>query len=326
MAYVDRINFDDVSFDLSQFTTLFNTEMANNDILSQLGTLHTDSSLQTYALTSSASTIGYDCYIPSLSSIISLNYDATLTNAPRSVEQTMVTIGRKYSFASNELADYLTLANPEQELAKFIAKFWRKEMNKSLIKVLTGTMSTSGMSNMVYNISTSGTITNDYRLTPTTLLTAIQSKFGASFKAVALIVHSMVFKNLVSQNVVSYARINNSTTLYPFFMGLQLYVDDLVTAGSNSTYSSFLLGEKSIVLADAKETTPFEIVDDAVVTERQYLVMKKRFIRQPYGLSFNSTSFAGTSPTDAELGSGLNWTLNYTSESLVPVIKLITNV
>lgn len=330
MAYVDRINFTDVSFDLAQFTTLFNTEMANNDVLSQIGALHNDASLQTYALTSSATTMGYDCYQPSLTansgSPVVVNYDATLTNATRSVEQTMVTIGRKYSFATNELADYLTLADPELEVAKFTASFWRRQMNKSLIKVLTGSMATSAMSNMVYNISTSGTIASENRLTPTTLLTAIQNKFGAAFKAAGLLVHSNLYKSLVSQNVISYVRTSNSSVLTPTFMGIQLYVDDLLTAGSNSTYTSFMLGEKSIVTADAKEDTPFAIVTDGTVPTRQYLVMKKRFIRQPYGLSFNSTSIGGTSPTDAELAASMNWTLNYTSEFATPVVKLITNV
>jgi len=327
MAYVDRINFNDVGFDLVRFTGLFNKEMNKNDLLTSLGALYNDASLQKYALTTTASTVGYDAYIPAQNrNITCVNYDATLTNVTKTVEQTNIVIGRKYSYATNELADYLTKANPELEVAKFMAKFWRREMNRSLIKVLNGVCAVSAMSDLVDNISTSGTITDSNRLTATTLLTTLQSKFGSAFEPVVLIVHSMVYKNLLSQNLISYLRVNDLNVLTPHFMGLPLYVEDNMTTSTNSTYTSYILGKKAIVTSDAKETIPFAIVNDGSVTTRQYLVMKKRFIRQPYGTNFTSLSLAGTSPTDTELATSTNWTMGYSSASYIPVIKFISNV
>lgn len=326
MAYVDRINFNDVGFDLVRFTGLFNKEMNKNDLLTSLGALYNDASLQKYALTTTASTVGYDAPIPyDKFGGVCVNYDATLTNATRSVEQTNVVIGRKYSFATNELADYLTKANPELEVAKLMASYWHREMNKSLIKVLNGVCAVSAMSDLVENISTSGTISDSNRITSTTLLTALQ-KFGSSFEPAVFIIHSLVYKSLLGQNLISYLRVNDLNVVTPHFMGLPLYIDNSLPSSTNSTYTSYILGKKAIVTSNAKETIPFAIVNDGSVTTRQYLVMKKRFIRQPYGTNFTSLSLAGTSPTDTELATSTNWTMGYSSASYIPVIKFVSNV
>ena len=325
MAYVDRINFSDVGLDINILNGLFQKSLIDFDDLKKTGIFTENASLEKYALTTTASTMGFDAPVPT-AGITAANYDTTIVPAPLSVGQTMVVVGRKKVFASNEMANELTSINPEQAIADKLAKYWLEQRNRAMIKTLVGSMATSAMSNMVSNISTSGTITDDNRLTATTLLALIQSKFGSNYKPALLTIHSMVYKHLISQGLISYLRNNDVSVAQPSFMGIPIYVNDVHTSGSNSTYTSFLLSKNALVYANAKVNTPFVITNDGSVPARQYLQTIVRYIFQPYGLTFNSTSFAGTSPTDTELITSTNWTLEYASETYVPISKIVTNV
>jgi len=322
MALADRINFSDVYFSIPRLNKYVGTMDDIPEVLVKRGVMKRDKSLQNYALTSTASTIHYDAKKQSLSST-AVNYDATLTNTIECVDQTMVVIGRKFSFSSCAMADLLTKNDPEMQVAKYLNSYWQTVRSRNIVKALTGTMAVSGMSNMVSNISTSGTIGDANRLSQGNIANIISGKFSDTHDALVFVVHPIQYAHLIKLGCVDFLYDELYGRIMPKVLGMDVLVDSTCVTGSNSTYSSFILGRNALVCAESKESIPFAIVSDTGT--REYLVSKKRYISQVLGLSFNSTSFAGTSPTEAELATSVNWTLDFASETSVPVIKIIAN-
>jgi len=327
MALADRINFDDVYFSLPRLKReMFKLEPMN-EVLVKSGVIKRDQSLQNYALTVSDSTIHYDVYQPKLSSGAT-NYDATLTNTIECYDQTNVVLGRKYSFSTNALSSFLSASNHEKEVAQFLNYYSQKIRTYSLVKTLIGVCANSGMTDQVYNISTGTSITDANRLTTALLQAGIQTKFGDKYiDNLVIICHSAQFQSMLALGSATYAYDPVFGKVMPKVCGMNVVISDACTTAANSTYISFILGKESIVCAEALESSTVAIANDTgyASTGRQYLVAKERYIAQPVGVSFTGTP-AGASPTDTELATNTNWTLTFTADTYVPILKVIANV
>jgi hypothetical protein len=234
----------------------------------------------------------------------------------------MVVIGRKFSFSSCAMADYLTKTDPEMQIAKYLNKYWQRVRLRNIVKALSGSMAISAMSNMVENISTSGTISASNQLTLSTVESAVGSKFGQKFQGLTMIMHPSQYYYCSKTGVITMVYDPLYGRLMPKIFDMDIIVDDACGTSTNATYTSFILGNNALVCAEAKESIPFAIVADTGT--REYLVSKKRYIAQPLGISFTGTP-AGTSPTETELATSGNWTLSFDSEAYVPIIKFISN-
>lgn len=321
MALADRINFSDVYFSIPRLNKYMGTMDDIPEVLVKRGVMKRDSSLQKYALTSTSSTIHYDAKKVSLSST-AVNYDATLTNTIESFDQTMAVIGRKFSFSSCAMADYLSKSDPERKVAEYLNTYWQRVRSRNIVKSLAGAMAINDMSNNIYDISTSGTIGDANRLTKTNLATGIQTKFGDTYQALVMIMHSGQYYHLIKLGNVDFIYDNLYGRIMPKVLGMDVLVDDACTTATNTTYTSFILGRNALVCAEAKESIPNAIVSDTGT--REYLVNKRRYIAQPLGLSFSGT-ISGTSPTEAELATSGNWSLVFTSSTFVPIIRVVAN-
>jgi hypothetical protein len=321
MALADRINFSDVYFSIPRLTKDVNQLDDMPEVLVKRGVTKRDKSLQNYALNSTATTIHYDAKPMSISTT-AVNYDATLTNTIECVDQTMVVIGRKFSFSSCAMADYLTQNDHEGRIAKYLNKYWQRVRSRNIVKSLLGATASSLLTDTISNIATSGTIADANRLTKTNLASIIKDHFSDNFQALVMIMHSTQYAHLIKLGCVDFLYDELYGRIMPKVLGMDVLIDNACTAGANSTFYSFILGNNALVCAEAKETIPFAIVSDTGT--REYLVTKKRYIAQPLGVSFTGTP-AGTSPTEAELATSGNWTYNFSSATLCPIIKIIAN-
>jgi len=323
MALTDRVNFDDVYFSLPRFAKYVSSVDMMPEALVKRGVVKRDRSLQDYSLTTTDTKINYDALPQPLNSG-AVNYDATLTNTETCVEQAMVVIGRKFSFSTNALASALS-NQPEKDVANFVIDYFRRVRSRNLVKALTGCMAVSSMTNMIYNISTGSTIGDSNRLSKTNIASGLSSKFGDKHvEGKVMICHSVQLSNMLGLGSATYEYDPLYGKIVPKVLGMDVIVDDICTTAANSTYNSFIFGANALVCAEAKESTPFAIVNDGSVAGRQYLVVKQRYIAQPNGMTFSGTP-SGTSPTEAELATSGNWGLAFTSETYVPVIRMIAN-
>jgi hypothetical protein len=256
-------------------------------------------------------------------STTAVNYDATLTNTIECVDQTTVVIGRKFSFSSCAMADYLTQSDPETQVAKYLNKYWQRVRSRNIVKSIFGAMAISALTNNISNPSTSGAITDDNRPTITNISGAINSIFSDRFQGLVMIMHPTQYAYSVRTGLVTNIYDPLYGRIMPKIAGMDIIVDGACATATNSTYTSYILGNNALICSEAKESIPFAIVADTGT--REYLVTKKRYICQPLGVSFTGTP-SGASPTEAELATSGNWTLSFASETSVPIIRFITNV
>lgn len=81
-------------------------------------------------------------------------------------------------------------------------------------------------------------------------------------------------------------------------------------------YTSYVLGEGSINFEDLGAKVPYEMSRDPKTNGGQdTLYTRQRKVIAPKGISYEKTTQASLSPTDAELSNGANWALVHSGES-----------
>jgi hypothetical protein len=234
----------------------------------------------------------------------------------------MIVIGRKFSFSSCAMADYLTQNDHEGRIAKYLNKYWQRVRSRNIVKSLVGAMAVSSVSARTSDLSTGGTIADANRLSKTNLASIISSQFLDTYQALVMVMHSTQYAHLIKSGCVDFLYDELYGRIMPKVLGMDVLIDNACTTATNSICTSFILGNNALVCAEAKETIPFAIVSDTGT--REYLVTKKRYISQPLGVSFTGTP-SGTSPTEAELATSGNWTYSFVSASSLPIIKVLAN-
>ena len=100
----------------------------------------------------------------------------------------------------------------------------------------------------------------------------------------------------------------------PYFGSKTLAANDYVVFGTR--YTTFALGRGAISYEDIGAKTPYEMDRDPAKNGGQdTLYIRQRKCFAPFGISYEKTSQASNSPTDAELANGANWVLVHTGEA-----------
>lgn len=100
----------------------------------------------------------------------------------------------------------------------------------------------------------------------------------------------------------------------PYFGDKTLAADMYVVLGTR--YTTFVLGKGAISYEDIGAKAPYEMGRNPEKNGGQdTLYIRQRKCFAPFGISYEKTSQASNSPTDAELADGSNWTLVHTGEA-----------
>ena len=90
--------------------------------------------------------------------------------------------------------------------------------------------------------------------------------------------------------------------------------DSYVVPGTR--YTTYVLGEGAISFEDIGAKVPYEMARDPKTDGGvDTLYTRQRKVFSPFGISYEKTSQATLSPTDAELANGANWCLVHSGES-----------
>lgn len=85
---------------------------------------------------------------------------------------------------------------------------------------------------------------------------------------------------------------------------------------AHEEYTSYALGEGMIGYEDIGAKVPYEMDRDPAKNGGQdTLYTRQRKVFAPFGISYEKTSQASLSPTEAELANGANWDLVHSGES-----------
>ena len=106
----------------------------------------------------------------------------------------------------------------------------------------------------------------------------------------------------------------NQKDVTPYFGDGTPAPDSYVVPGTR--YTTYVLGEGAINFEDIGAKVPYEMARDPKTDGGvDTLYTRQRKVFAPFGISYEKTSQATLSPTDAELANGANWCLVHSGES-----------
>lgn len=118
------------------------------------------------------------------------------------------------------------------------------------------------------------------------------------------------------------------------FFPAAVKADDYVTPGAQ--YTTYVLGKGAIAFENIGAKVEYEMSRDPAKNGGQdTLYTRQRKCFAPYGISYEKTSQASNSPTDAELENGANWALvhsgetdatkrSYINHKAIPIARIIS--
>lgn len=275
-----------------------------------------------------------------------LNYDgATDITATETTgkAQSGIVYGRMAAWSEKQfIRDYNSGADPMKQITSQTAKFWMKERQKILLKILSGVFSITGNANWTKHTkniaATSTSVGDENKVGAATAAELMQEAVGDNSDIFSIaVMHSAVALNLAKQELLKFRTQTDATGMQrqlkiADWNGLTVIVDDGVPAATSSSasgameYTTYLLGNGAIQRADAPVTMPVETERDAKVKGgTNYLITRIRETMHPNGFSFTKPSSSYTaSPTDAQLAAKTNWSIVGDPKNIA-MAQLITN-
>lgn len=277
------------------------------------------------------------------------NYDGTTnmsTSEPSGAYQTGVVYGRMHSWKDRDfIRDFNSGANPMQQIASQVAKYWSKKRQNRLVGILEGIFGVAddeteywdAWQNHTLNIATKATTASEInKVDAASAADAMQKAVGDNAGIFSMaIMHSAVANNLARQQLLEFRKYTDAagierTLNIADWNGLTVIIDDGVkhavsgTATGEMDYTTYLLGAGAIQYANAPVDTPSEV--ERVVREQggyNILATRLRETLHPNGFSYKLPSNT-ISPSDAQLSAVANWKIA-TDPKSIAIARIVSN-
>lgn len=264
-------------------------------------------------------------------------------------EQGVFTYGRMMGWTEADFSFDVTggvdfMANVREQ----INEYWDGQDQDTLLAILAGVfaMGSTGtgaikaanaefVDKHTYDVTAPGAAatTDAMKVGATTLNTAIQKACGDNKQKFSLVIcHSAVATNLENMKLLAYLKYTDAQGVerdltMGTWNGRLVIVDDTmpvtvvpaVEADADkgieaqeeyTAYTTYILGEGAIGFEPVGAKVPYEMVRDAKTRGGEdTLISRKRNAVSVAGISYLKAKQATNSPTNAELGNGLNWSL-----------------
>ena len=257
------------------------------------------------------------------------NYDGKTDitiSEPEGDAQVGIVYGRAHGWKDKDfIRDFNSGADPMKQITSQVAKYWQKQRQAILIRILNGVFGVTGEEWALHttNLATTGNAVNaENKLGATTVADAIQKAVGdASGEFGLAIMHSKVANGLAGLDLLEFRKYTDANGVQrnlniADINGLTVIVDDgvpMVESGSASgqkEYTTYLFGTGAIQYAKASVDTPVETTRDAKTQGgHNELITRIRETMHPNGFKFNIPSGMTASPTNDQLGATANWEL-----------------
>ena len=266
--------------------------------------------------------------------------------------QSGIVFGRAHSWKGQDfVVDFNSGADPMRQVASQVARYWQKQRQAILLKLLYGVLSTTDntggyqsawkLHTTDLKVTSDKEPTEDNKMGDTTVGDAIQKAVGDNSDVFSLaVMHSKVATNLANLQLLHYRKFTDASGIerqlkIADYNGLTVIVDDGVPATPNAAagsskgvvdYTTYLLGIGAIQHATAPVKTPVE-------THREpfekggydALVTRLRETLHPNGFTFKQPASSYThSPTDAQLADAANWIIAAEPKGIA-MAQIITN-
>lgn len=241
-----------------------------------------------------------------------LSDSAALTPGNITTQQDVaVLFMRGRAWGTNDLAKSLSGADPMATIGNLVAAYWVRRRQALLISELKGIFASGTLTANQLDVSalagTAATITGN------TFIDALTKLGDASGKIGAIAIHSSVYAKLKKDNLITTIKPSENTEI-DFYQGKRVIQDDSMPAAAG-VYTSYLFGQGAFGLGNGSPNIPTEIDRDSLAGE-DYLINRSHFLLHPRGIQFTSSSVAGSSPTNAEVEIGANWSKVWDSKNI----------
>lgn len=258
--------------------------------------------------------------------------DWALTPDKITAGQDMATqLFRGKAWSATDLSKTLSGDDPMGAIGDLVAGYWSRRMQAALISTLKGSFTTitdTHVNNIA--VEAQGSVTETTKISGGAIVDTM-SKLGDAHEVLTgIVMHSVVYFNLVKQGLVEDVRDTQGNVLYKAYLGKRIVIDDGVPVvnGTDGTtpskkYTSYLFGQGAIGYAEGSPEYPTETDRDKLAGE-DILINRKHFVLHPRGIKFTNASVAKTAPTNIELATAANWEQVY-SDKHIRMVALITN-
>lgn len=235
------------------------------------------------------------------------------------------------AWTANGLAATLSGDDPMGAIANLVAGYWRRDMQRTLISVLKGTFNGPLSGSHVNNIAAEDTadVTDSTKVSGGAIVDTISKLGDAHDVLTGIVMHSVVYFNLVKQDLIQYVKDSTGTVDIPTYLGKRVIVDDGVPVvdgtgtSPSKKYTTYLFGNSAVGYAEGNPTTPTETDRDSLIDD-DILINRKHFVLHPRGVMFTDSNVAGVSPTNTELEDTANWSQVF-EDKAVRMVALVTN-
>lgn len=261
-----------------------------------------------------------------------LSDSAALTPAKISANKDRATaLFRGRAWSANDLAATLSGDDPMRAIGDQVAQYWAEKMQQVLVSVSKGIFGTGGTlaGSHVNNIALETTVgVGAANLISGGAVVDTFSKLGdAHEKLTGMVMHSVVYFNLVKQNLIQFIPNSQGVVNIPTYMGKRVLVDDNVPVIAGATsglkYMTILFGAGALGYVEGAPEVPTETDRDSLAGDN-ILVTRKHFILHPRGVKWNDAVMTGASPSNTELENVTNWSKVYDNKN-IRMVALITN-
>ncbi|MDD4804284.1 MAG: major capsid protein [Candidatus Pacebacteria bacterium] len=221
---------------------------------------------------------------------------------------------RGKAWGVNDLAKALSGDDPMRAIGDLVAGYWSRRMQDTLISTLGGVFLAANMAGNeldITAIAAPGNVIN-----ASTFADAQQLLGDAKDRLVGVMMHSATETSLIKQGLISneLESINGESIRVKRFNGKRVIVDDRCPNVAGA-YTTYLFGEGAIAYGNGQPPVPTEFGRN-VLQGDDILVNRKHFILHPRGVAFQDAAVVGSSPTNAELANGANWSRVYENKNI----------
>lgn len=262
-----------------------------------------------------------------------LNNDGETDNTPVEIsgkKQTAMLIQRMKAWKAQDFTKELTGADPMTHVANSVAGFYRQTRVRDLMAIVDAVLSLKGMENHVKDIAETtgtGTVTDANKVDETTLIFAKQQALGDFSDNMGLLfLHSYMYAKYQALGLVDYNKYTVTNALagdvnLPSINGFIPVVSDRYTVDTSKTnpvYKTYMIGAGAFRTCDKTnyEDPYYADYDPETKAGIRKLYTKQGYVLHPNGFSIDQSKVAKESPTNAELGNKVNWSLVYNHKNI----------
>ncbi|UCF13174.1 MAG: hypothetical protein JSW06_02675 [Thermoplasmatales archaeon] len=226
-------------------------------------------------------------------------------------------VARRFMFgrgwSAEEIASALAGDSAMDAIESMVDDYWNRFFNGFTFSVVKGIMADNidnDSSDLVNDITTSGTVAAANRISLDAVIDTAKKKGDKMQDFTAIAMHSTVYARALKNDSIDFIPDSQEGKEIEKYMGMRVIVDDGLapdTDGSNSEYWTVLFQPGALGYGESGNNITVVETDRNAGKSEDLLYTRRQFTMHPRGWKWIDTSVAGDMPTKSEVEEAGNW-------------------